>query len=81
MSDEPLFPLSSPPELPPAGDPGDPSPMGPPVERAAPKGPSFAELGLHPPDIRGPLAILIGANGYHDERFAGAPYPVAGRRV
>ena len=29
-------------------------------------------------DIRGPLAKLIGAKGYHAERFEGAPYPVAG---
>ncbi len=28
-------------------------------------------------DIRGPLAKLIGAKGYHAERFEGAPYPVA----
>ncbi len=26
-------------------------------------------------DVRGPLAKLIGAKGYHAERFAGAPYP------
>jgi UDP-glucose 4-epimerase len=29
-------------------------------------------------DIRGPLAKLIGAKGYHAEKFEGAPYPVAG---
>jgi UDP-glucose 4-epimerase len=29
-------------------------------------------------DIRGPLARLIGAKGYHAARFEGAPYPVAG---
>jgi UDP-glucose 4-epimerase len=29
-------------------------------------------------DIRGPLAKLIGAKGYHQEKFEGAPYPVAG---
>ncbi len=29
-------------------------------------------------DVRGPLAKLIGAKGYHGEKFAGAPYPVAG---
>ncbi len=29
-------------------------------------------------DIRGPLATLIGAKGYHAEKFEGAPYPVAG---
>jgi nucleoside-diphosphate-sugar epimerase len=29
-------------------------------------------------DIRGPLAIEVGAKGYHPERFEGAPYPVAG---
>jgi UDP-glucose 4-epimerase len=29
-------------------------------------------------DIRGPLAKRIGAKGYHAEKFAGAPYPVAG---
>jgi UDP-glucose 4-epimerase len=27
-------------------------------------------------DVRGPLARLIGAKGYHSERFEGAPYPV-----
>jgi UDP-glucose 4-epimerase len=27
-------------------------------------------------DIRGPLAKLIGAKGYHAERFEGGPYPV-----
>jgi len=31
-------------------------------------------------DIRGPLAMAIGAKGYHAERFEGAPYPVAGSR-
>jgi UDP-glucose 4-epimerase len=30
-------------------------------------------------DIRGPLARQIGEKGYHGEKFAGAPYPVAGR--
>ena len=29
-------------------------------------------------DIRGPLAKLIGAKGYHGEKFEAAPYPVAG---
>ncbi len=29
-------------------------------------------------DIRGPLAMAIGAKGYHAERFEGAHYPVAG---
>jgi UDP-glucose 4-epimerase len=29
-------------------------------------------------DIRGPLAKLIGAKGYHAEIFEGAPYPVTG---
>jgi nucleoside-diphosphate-sugar epimerase len=29
-------------------------------------------------DIRGPLAIEVGAKGYHAERFEGTPYPVAG---
>jgi UDP-glucose 4-epimerase len=29
-------------------------------------------------DIRGPLAKLIGAKGYHPEKFARGPYPVAG---
>jgi nucleoside-diphosphate-sugar epimerase len=29
-------------------------------------------------DIRGPLARLIGAKGYHTEKFEGAPYPVSG---
>jgi UDP-glucose 4-epimerase len=29
-------------------------------------------------DIRGPLARQVGVKGYHDERFEGAPYPVAG---
>jgi UDP-glucose 4-epimerase len=29
-------------------------------------------------DIRGPLAREVGVKGYHAERFAGAPYPVAG---
>jgi UDP-glucose 4-epimerase len=29
-------------------------------------------------DIRGPLAKLIGAKGYHPGKFAGAPYPIAG---
>jgi UDP-glucose 4-epimerase len=27
-------------------------------------------------DIRGPLAKLIGAKGYHPEKFEGAPYPI-----
>jgi hypothetical protein len=27
-------------------------------------------------DIRGPLARLIGAKGYHAQRFEGEPYPV-----
>jgi UDP-glucose 4-epimerase len=27
-------------------------------------------------DVRGPLARLIGAKGYHSERFEGGPYPV-----
>jgi UDP-glucose 4-epimerase len=31
-------------------------------------------------DIRGPLAKLIGAKGYHGEKFAGATRPAAGRR-
>jgi nucleoside-diphosphate-sugar epimerase len=31
-------------------------------------------------DIRGPLALQIGAKGYHAERFEGAPYPVTGAR-
>ena len=31
--------------------------------------------------FRGPLARLVGAKGYHAERFAGAPYSVAGRPV
>jgi nucleoside-diphosphate-sugar epimerase len=29
-------------------------------------------------DIRGPMAKLVGVKGYHDRKFAGAPYPVAG---
>ena len=29
-------------------------------------------------DIRGPLAKLIGAKGYHAEKFGAAPYPVRG---
>ena len=29
-------------------------------------------------DTRGPLAMRIGAKGYHAGKFAGAPYPVAG---
>ena len=29
-------------------------------------------------DIRGPLAKLIGAKGYHSGKFEGAPYPVTG---
>jgi UDP-glucose 4-epimerase len=29
-------------------------------------------------DIRGPLARLVGAKGYHPGKFEGAPYPVAG---
>jgi nucleoside-diphosphate-sugar epimerase len=27
-------------------------------------------------DLRGPLAQAVGSKGYHDEAFAGAPYPV-----
>jgi UDP-glucose 4-epimerase len=32
-------------------------------------------------DIRGPLAKLIGAKGYHADRFEGQPYPVVGVRL
>jgi UDP-glucose 4-epimerase len=27
-------------------------------------------------DFRSPLALAVGSKGYHDETFAGGPYPV-----
>jgi UDP-glucose 4-epimerase len=30
-------------------------------------------------DFRSPLALAVGSKGYHDETFAGGPYPVGGR--